>query len=344
MARAGRSAPKHAAEGRPAQGASLESPAAPRHRAVRPRRALRSLRIAGPVVVAASLVTTVTAAQRGEDRLERRQSAPVAFAPADLSLRTANVSRSTARAALPTATAKRTTLQPAPVDHEYAAAPLNVWAGPGEGTERLRVLPLGTRLAVTGQTSGRWAEVLVTREVPAAGRAGRDGGQATRAVTVARWVNGDFLAERKPAPPEATEPEATQPEEVATSTATTATTGISGAYCPDGSSIESGLTSSAVQVYRAVCAAYPALSSYGGYDPHGEHVDGRAIDFMVTDSALGQAVADYLLANAGTLGIRDIIWAQRIWTPERASEGWRWMEDRGDPTANHYDHVHVAVY
>ncbi len=60
--------------------------------------------------------------------------------------------------------------------------------------------------------------------------------------------------------------------------------------------------------------------------------------------ALGQAVADYVLANAGALGVRDIIWAQRIWTPEQASAGWRWMEDRGDPTANHYDHVHVAVY
>jgi hypothetical protein len=27
----------------------------------------------------------------------------------------------------------------------------------------------------------------------------------------------------------------------------------------------------------------------------------------------------------------------------RADEGWRPMDDRGDPPANHYDHVHVAV-
>ena len=32
------------------------------------------------------------------------------------------------------------------------------------------------------------------------------------------------------------------------------------------------------------------------------------------------------------------------WTVQRADDGWRWMEDRGSTTANHYDHVHVTVY
>ena len=59
---------------------------------------------------------------------------------------------------------------------------------------------------------------------------------------------------------------------------------------------------------------------------------------------LGWQVAEYLLANAGTFGLYDIIYAQRIWTAERSSEGWRSMEDRGSATANHYDHVHVKVY
>ena len=39
----------------------------------------------------------------------------------------------------------------------------------------------------------------------------------------------------------------------------------------------------------------------------------------------------------------DVIWAQHIWTPVRSSEGWRSMPDRGSPTANHYDHVHISV-
>ena len=65
---------------------------------------------------------------------------------------------------------------------------------------------------------------------------------------------------------------------------------------------------------------------------------------MISDSGTGQAVADWVRANASSLGIYDVIWAQHIWTPERASEGWRAMSDRGSTTANHYDHVHVAVY
>jgi hypothetical protein len=44
------------------------------------------------------------------------------------------------------------------------------------------------------------------------------------------------------------------------------------------------------------------------------------------------------------LGVSEVIWSQRIWTVERSSDGWRWMEDRGSDTANHYDHVHVTVY
>ena len=344
MTRAGRSTPQHLGEGRHTRPVLADAPAAPRHKAPRPRRALR---VAGPAVLALSLVGTVAVAQQGEDPVDDAVPTPMAVVPVDLSLRTAEVSRSaTRRAGMPLATAKRITLQPTAVDHEFAAAPLNVWTEPGGGTEALRVLPRGARLAVTGQTSGRWAEVLLSREVPA----GR-GERGSRTVSVVRWVNAEFLAEREPAPPEpepaptpapeaAPEPTA---EEAPTESAPTSS-GISGDYCPDGSAIESGLTSSAVRVYRAVCAAFPALSSYGGYDPHGEHVDGRAIDFMVTDSALGQAVADYLLANAGTLGVRDIIWAQRIWTPERSSEGWRFMPSRGSATADHYDHVHVAVY
>ncbi len=64
---------------------------------------------------------------------------------------------------------------------------------------------------------------------------------------------------------------------------------------------------------------------------------------MVRGSA-GQEIADWLRANCKTLGVSELIWAQRIWTVQRSSEGWRAMEDRGGDTANHYDHVHVSVY
>ena len=109
-------------------------------------------------------------------------------------------------------------------------------------------------------------------------------------------------------------------------------------------SVENGLTSGAVYVYRSVCQAFPQVSSYGGWDGHGEHASGRAIDIMVSDSGLGQAIANFLVANAAELNLYDVIWSQQIWTQERSGEGWRSMSDRGSATANHYDHVHVSVY
>ena len=64
---------------------------------------------------------------------------------------------------------------------------------------------------------------------------------------------------------------------------------------------------------------------------------------MTSDPTLGYAIASFLQAHAAELNLYDIIYRQHIWTPVRASEGWRLMPDRGSITANHYDHVHVAV-
>lgn len=122
-----------------------------------------------------------------------------------------------------------------------------------------------------------------------------------------------------------------------------AAAGLSTSPCPDGS-VENGLTSNAVLVYRSVCHAFPQITTYGGWDAHGEHASGRALDIMTSDPSLGSAIAEYLRAHAAELNLYDVIWAQRIWTPVRASEGWRYMSDRGSATANHYDHVHVSTY
>jgi hypothetical protein len=138
----------------------------------------------------------------------------------------------------------------------------------------------------------------------------------------ARWVTAEYLSTKKPL---------------------VAAGGLSMAPCPD-ASVENGLTSGAVYVYRSVCHAFPQVSSYGGWDGHGEHASGRAIDIMVSDSGLGQAIADFLVAHAAELNLYDVIWSQQIWTQERSGEGWRSMSDRGSATANHYDHVHVSVY
>ena len=115
------------------------------------------------------------------------------------------------------------------------------------------------------------------------------------------------------------------------------------APCPDGS-VEYRLTPAAVYVYRSVCHAFPQITSYGDWDDHGEHVTGKALDIMTSDVALGNAIAAFLQKHASELHVYDILWRQHIWTPVRASEGWRLFADRGSPTANHMDHVHVSVY
>lgn len=106
--------------------------------------------------------------------------------------------------------------------------------------------------------------------------------------------------------------------------------------------VEAGLQPGAVRVHRAVCHAFPQIARYGGLGA-GEHANGKAIDIMTTDPTLGYEIAAFLKAHAAELDLFDVIYRQHIWTPVRASEGWRMMPDRGSLTANHFDHVHVAV-
>jgi hypothetical protein len=212
----------------------------------------------------------------------------------------------------------RTTLKPLPkvTGHKFMNAKLNVWSEPREKGEPLDVLDWASRVDVTGVVRNGFAQVVIDRQV--------------------RWVNNDYLQDSKPKPKPEPKPEPTSEP--------SAPAGLSDAPCPTSTSIESGLLPDADRVYRAVCAAFPQVTEYGGYRPDGEHSAGQAIDIMVySDSSLGQQIADYLRAHASELNLYDVIWAQHIWTPERASEGWRLMPDRGSTTANHYDHVHVAV-
>ncbi|MGL5866083.1 MAG: M23 family metallopeptidase, partial [Dermatophilaceae bacterium] len=51
----------------------------------------------------------------------------------------------------------------------------------------------------------------------------------------------------------------------------------------------------------------------------------------------------HLQDNAADLGVKYVIWRQRIWSVERADEGWRPMADRGSVTENHFDHLHVSL-
>jgi hypothetical protein len=101
-----------------------------------------------------------------------------------------------------------------------------------------------------------------------------------------------------------------------------------------------------VHIYRSVCALFPAVNSYGGWRSGGLpfHKNGRAVDIMLTpgaESALGHRIANYLIAHAKDFNVDHIIFEQQIWTP--STPHWRHMADRGSITANHFNHVHVAI-
>ncbi|MGY1737872.1 transglycosylase family protein [Geodermatophilus sp. SYSU D00684] len=113
------------------------------------------------------------------------------------------------------------------------------------------------------------------------------------------------------------------------------------------------ITNTAGAIHEAVQAAANAVVSnvpgaaditLGGtrasaVDPDG-HPSGKALDYMVmSDAALGDAIAQYHVDHWDELGVEYVIWQQRILTSPDAA--WKAMEDRGGATANHMDHVHV---
>ncbi|WP_155918357.1 mucin-2 protein [Marmoricola sp. URHB0036] len=185
----------------------------------------------------------------------------------------------------------------------WTTAPLDLRTEPREKARTAGLLETGKHVPVTGKRQNGYAEVIVGR--------------------LTRWVTDDYLSKSKERPP--------------------GSLGLVDRPCPGTSGVESGLTSGAVRVYRAVCNNFPQITQYGGYDAHGEHSSGRAIDIMTSDSSTGDQIAAFLQAHASELNLYDIIWQQHIWTPVRSSEGWRSMSDRGSETANHFDHVHVSV-
>lgn len=109
---------------------------------------------------------------------------------------------------------------------------------------------------------------------------------------------------------------------------------------------ESQLQVDAVRGMRTVVREFPEVKTIGGWRSNGgvsaDHPSGRAIDAMVSmddeGKQLGDRIADYFIEHADELNVVSVIWQQRYW------EGGEWsdMDDEGDPTKNHMDHVHVS--
>lgn len=122
--------------------------------------------------------------------------------------------------------------------------------------------------------------------------------------------------------------------------------GTTMAPCPRGSKVEYKLRQDTIHIYRSVCALFPGINAFGGWRAGGMqfHKNGRALDMMLTphaESALGWRIANYLIKHHKEFNINHIIFEQKIWTPQ--TPRWRHMADRGSITANHFNHVHVAI-
>lgn len=103
-----------------------------------------------------------------------------------------------------------------------------------------------------------------------------------------------------------------------------------------------------VAQYKEQVGSQYGITDYSLYRPGdpGDHGKGKAVDFMVYgDTATGDAIANQAVNDMvnGSHGISYVIWKQQIngdWTNYQ----WQMMEDRGNPTQNHFDHVHVSFH
>jgi uncharacterized protein YgiM (DUF1202 family) len=193
---------------------------------------------------------------------------------------------------------------PKVVGTRYATRDLNIWTA-ATGSNMITEVPRGEALSITGtQQSGR-AQVVYSGAV--------------------RWVTAQYLSSSPVA---------------------------QGSVPSSWANTEENLTAKTIKVHREIRNRFPAIKVVYGWRSasSGEHPLGRALDIMIPNyssasgRALGTDVADWARANGRRLDINYVIWRQRIWNIQRDREGWRFMADRGNDSANHINHVHISVF
>jgi len=192
----------------------------------------------------------------------------------------------------------------------WTTTDLNLWTAPGKDGKNVGLLQEEKRVLVTGRHHDGRVEIVWDGK--------------------SRWVTSGYLAEEKPV------------EKVARDRSGGSDGDVT-ATCTNGTSVPSGVSPNIVKVHEAVCANFPEITTYGTFRGDGEHAEGLAVDIMVSGDR-GWQVAEFVRAHYSELGVNYIMYSQRIWSVDRSSEGWRYVEDRGSTTANHYDHVHVTTY
>jgi hypothetical protein len=127
----------------------------------------------------------------------------------------------------------------------------------------------------------------------------------------------------------------------------------SGGQCPS-TKFDERVQSDTLKLMRCVYASFPAIATIGTIRAGtGDHGDGLAADFMLRDprkpasNEYGWSIARWCRNNAATYGVKYVIFADKIWSVERTTEGWRpYRHPSGSmtDTDRHLDHVHVSTY
>ncbi|WP_026927838.1 SH3 domain-containing protein [Granulicoccus phenolivorans] len=212
---------------------------------------------------------------------------------------------------------------------KYATVALDIRSTSADNYTRITEVPAGSALEVTGREENGRAEIIYSG--------------------ASRWVTAKYLSDTQPSA-------GTGSTSGGGSNSGGGSTGGSagGDSAPGGSgwvntptsSGLSGLTATSKVLLGDLQRQFPKVNTWYGVRPDSlpDHPSGRAIDAMVyKDSATGQALAEWVKANAAKYNVEYVIWNQHIWSVARSSEGWRFMADRGSDTANHKDHVHITV-
>lgn len=304
------------------------------------RRSPRRVRVAAPIAVLATLgavgvgsalVEAPAPAARAD--VAASDSVVDALASDLLADRQSGTSRSAQRAADLDAAWEAWQAQGAQLVQQQAAQRAQAAA---DAQARVEAEAAATAAAVAGADTPRWATTDLDLHATAAEGSevvglleegtqvlvtGRATGGREEVVHDGRsqWVTAGYLADEEPS------------------------AGLLGGGSCTTSSTPSGVTADIAALHEAVCAAYPQITDFGGTRTDGDHGRGLALDIMVRGD-LGWEIAEAIRANYTEWDVNYVIYEQKIWSVDRASEGWRPMEDRGGDTANHFDHVHVSVY
>lgn len=100
----------------------------------------------------------------------------------------------------------------------------------------------------------------------------------------------------------------------------------------------------AKEVFNAATLAKVDIWFMWGKGTGPEHSTGCAIDYMVRNHTGGQFVRDYIWRNRARLRLKHVIWEQHITSTVYRPGVVAKMEDRGNSTANHFDHVHALNF